>query len=304
MFWLLSSLLHLKFSLFLVNPLATPWGDIILKHYALEAGYILVSCFLIYLIWLILIAQKTPKAQLSNLFSRQAFSLIYIWIIWLVVIIFINLYLLATPIENIHFVQYALIAVLILKAFPHSRIDVVIFWTTLAGIIDEFMQYLWITAHYSMYLDFNDFLLNLMGAIAGVLFFISLNGASLNTMNSRSLLINKHYYPEVILSILIVLCVILFYYLGYIQLTAPHLIAEGGIEIVNQKSRLFIERAPDTLGHWEKAFNGGKYYILAAQEGIIVLLLTAIIFYKLIANYLFSSSLMARSAANQPFSHS
>lgn len=173
-FWLLSSLLHLKFSLFLVQPIEIGGRLIKLKNYAPEVAYVFIFLLVIFLFWHFF-------TQYLNKKNQQI--IFYLWLVWIVMVLFINHYLLATALENIHFVQYAIIALLFLWAIkPAQPLDLdnlllliakTLFWVTLAGIIDEFMQYLWITASYSKHLDFNDFVLNLMGAIAGVLIYLS-----------------------------------------------------------------------------------------------------------------------------------
>ncbi|MFK5986690.1 MAG: VanZ family protein [Pseudomonadota bacterium] len=287
-FWLLSSLLHLKFSLFLVQPLATFWGTIKLKNYAPYFAYLLIFLLLIFLLWLFFKASTKPAFQRI---------IIYLWIFLLAIISLINLYLLATPLENIHFVQYAIIAILFIWAIRpaynndfNSELAIIaktLFWVTLAGIVDEFMQYLWITASYSKHLDFNDFLLNLMGTIAGLLSYYSFKLISYaeSPVFSPDKKYSGYFSPiiwsfwEVRFSIILVSIFISFFYFDYMQLTTNELIKEGGIGIFNQHLSLFFERSPKLLGSWNNAFNGGRYYILSPLEGSLILLLVAFGFY-------------------------
>lgn len=265
-FWLFTSLFHLKFSLFLVNPLETIWGTVKLKHYAPQAGYFLLFCMLCYLIW-----------YFFNGRNRQNF---YIWIIWLASIVVINRFLLATSIENIHFVQYAIITLLLIWGLERRHLDTshliprVLFWITFAGIVDELMQYFWITASYSKYIDFNDFLLNLMGGIAGILIYTGYKTLPVSTFSIKKTLSSWEFRAFAVFLLLIGV----FYHLGRIKFSAPHSIAAGSFDRTSNHMTVFFERAPNILGNWQNAFNGGEYYVLSPLEGILLLLLTGIAF--------------------------
>ena len=76
--------------------------------------------------------------------------------------------LIIVNIEIIHFIQYALLAILI---FPLSRS----FFTTIVlvmflGAIDEAYQYYFLSPERTNYYDFNDVILNLLGAAMGMIF--------------------------------------------------------------------------------------------------------------------------------------
>lgn len=74
-------------------------------------------------------------------------------------------------IEIIHFAQYAGLAILL---FPIvKRFGDTIFWATLLGFIDEAYQYLYLKPDGTDYFDFNDVILNLLGAGLGVLLIFS-----------------------------------------------------------------------------------------------------------------------------------
>ena len=76
--------------------------------------------------------------------------------------------LIIVNIEIIHFIQYALLAILL---FPLSKS----FFTTIVlvmflGAIDEAYQYYFLSPHRTNYYDFNDVILNLLGAAMGMIF--------------------------------------------------------------------------------------------------------------------------------------
>jgi hypothetical protein len=253
-FWLLSSLYHLKFSLFLVNPLETTWGVIKLKNYAPQTGYFLLILFAFYLTWY----------SYRGVYAKK--GLLY-WFIWILLVFLINQFLLATPIENIHFIQYALLSSLLLWCFNTAEINTdyllpkVLFWTTFAGILDEISQYLWITASYSHYIDFNDFLLNMMGAIAGLLFYTGFR--PVKTAKLSMLKILKSLETGLSFTLILLLVTILALEPG------------PGLE---------LERKSGMLGSWQPAFNGGNYYVLTPIEGSFLLLLIAVISLILVKN--------------------
>ncbi|MCU7837315.1 MAG: VanZ family protein [gamma proteobacterium symbiont of Taylorina sp.] len=241
-FWLISSLSHLQFSLFLVNPIQTSWGTITLKHYAPQAGYLLIVLFFLYLFW-------------YGFRGAYLYCGLLLWLGWALIIAVINLYLLATPIENIHFVQYGLLSSLLLWSLNTTQnptvwlIPKVLFWTTLAGITDEILQYIWITASYSDYMDFNDFLLNMMGSIGGILFYSGFNALKTEKLSLfktlRSLEAGVIYLISILLAI---------YY------------------TLNKQLILLLERKPDTFGSWQPNFSQGYFYVLTPLEGIVLLI--------------------------------
>ena len=97
------------------------------------------------------------------------------WAAWLAAVIVQDRFLIYSFPEYLHYPQYALLAFLIARFHDPDRtefaIGPVLLAVTLLGIADEALQYTWITISYSNYLDFNDFLLNLLGAAAGLLLY-------------------------------------------------------------------------------------------------------------------------------------
>lgn len=74
-------------------------------------------------------------------------------------------------IEIIHFAQYAGMAILL---FPLVKtISGTIFWSTILGTIDEAYQYFYLSPERTDYFDFNDIILDLLGAAIGLSIIIS-----------------------------------------------------------------------------------------------------------------------------------
>jgi hypothetical protein len=76
--------------------------------------------------------------------------------------------LFVTNIEMIHLLQYATMAYLL--GFLIRDHKLILIWSSLLGAIDEGFQYLVLAPDTSMYFDFNDVLINVLGAGFGVIY--------------------------------------------------------------------------------------------------------------------------------------
>lgn len=74
--------------------------------------------------------------------------------------------LLYLNIEVVHFPQYAILAILVF-AIVRRYVETIL-WVTLAGMVDESYQYFYTKAHWGIYYDFNDVVLNQIGAAFGI----------------------------------------------------------------------------------------------------------------------------------------
>jgi VanZ family protein len=89
-----------------------------------------------------------------------------VFTIALMVAAYFTIFVLAT--ELVHFPQYALMAILL---FPFSwRYGATLFWTTLLGVLDEGYQYFYLAPDRTDYFDFNDVVINFLGAALGLVF--------------------------------------------------------------------------------------------------------------------------------------
>ena len=75
-------------------------------------------------------------------------------------------YLVVVNIEIIHLVQYAILAILLFPAI--GSYGATIGWATLLGAADEAWQHFYLAPLKSNYYDFNDILLDLLGAALGL----------------------------------------------------------------------------------------------------------------------------------------
>jgi len=254
-YWFLSSLLHLKVSLFLISPL--PFFQ----------NGIRPSDLILPLSWV-------AAASLLSLLSLQLFrhsigwGMILCVSLWSAAVLAANFLLVSTSNEYIHYPQYAFLAILLQGAFSTQRhqfpITRIFFWAVLLGIADEAFQYFYICPSYGDYLDFNDFVLNELGAIGGIIIAALMGSGA----NSKGISIGRKELT-VLTSILIALAALSFS--GILRVTPPHEIPPGGVYRMEGKTRVFLERKPHIMGSRQKAQGSGGYYVLTVAEGTAVI---------------------------------
>lgn len=156
-----TSLGHLRFTQWLLKQRESAWWGAYAFKEAVPA--LLVVAGVALLAWIVQLARRSA----SGPWATGRF-----WAVWLSGVVAVDWFLTYSIYEYAHYPQYAILAVLIARALDPGRTQRctgrVLFWTTLLGMADEVLQYLWITPSYGNYLDFNDFLVNLMGGAAGV----------------------------------------------------------------------------------------------------------------------------------------
>ena len=162
-YYIASVLGHLEISLWLVQPRQSDLlGDYKLADFLPHIGVLILAAMLIW--------QARCALRGSNRLATLT-----AWSAWLIVVALIDRFLIYSFPEYLHYPQYALLAWLIARLHDPGRnrlaVGPVLLAVTLLGIADEALQYTWITISYSNYLDFNDFLLNLLGGAAGLLLY-------------------------------------------------------------------------------------------------------------------------------------
>ena len=97
---------------------------------------------------------------------QKKFLILYFSITLLFVVLCFNI-LFVVNVEFIHFVQYAVFAIL---CYPliNNYLQSLIF-ATIAGAFDEAYQYFYLSPHRTDYYDWNDVIINLIGAAIGIL---------------------------------------------------------------------------------------------------------------------------------------
>lgn len=257
-----SCLLHLQFSLWLVRPRATPWGQHALSELvpaAAALGALLLGAFVL--------------RQLLR--SPQPRLLAAAWLLWAAAVLAIDRTLTYSANEYFHYPQYALLAWLLARTLDPGRSrwipGRVLFWTTLLGAVDELLQYLWITASYSNYFDFNDVLTNLVAAVAGVLVFYG--AAARPTSSAREA---RSPWVEAGVFVVLALLVVGAIASDRLQLVPRGAIAPGALAWQsNGRWTLYLQRSADQYGSWQSGPRSGVHYVLRPREGLLGLALAA-----------------------------
>lgn len=122
-----------------------------LKSYNLLFALSSIALFLIWIAALYRYISRRSSLRIVSFFVIPTFLLIALSFVFLQTF----------TIEAVHFFQYAILAFLL---FPLVKsYGATVFWTTLLGILDEIHQYVVLTPQFK-YFDFNDILLNMLGA--------------------------------------------------------------------------------------------------------------------------------------------
>lgn len=186
-----------------------------------------------------------------------------LWILSLAIVIAADALLVVTNVERIHYPQYAILALLLVPVLPSYFTVLVV--CAAAGGVDEFLQYA-MFPHYTEYLDFNDFVLNLGGAGLGLALHASFAKASaLRVMRLKAM------DAKAALAALTVTLVL--FGAGAAGLIVHQAPVKDGYRLVQQvdgRPALVLSfRRPD--GFWTQAGHGKTYHILAPLPGTLVL---------------------------------
>lgn len=187
----------------------------------------------------------------------------------------VDRYLTYSANEYAHYPQYALLAWLLARVMDPNRLHWpltrILFWTTLLGAFDELLQYVWITRSYSDYLDFNDFLVNLIAAAAGIMLHY---GFAERPPASR-----KPAHVEWSLVAGLVLTVSLAIGSGRIVVyPATAASPSGVIQDNNGTQQFWLQQAPYHYGSHAPGKRHGDYFVLPPWAGITLMLVVGGLF--------------------------
>jgi len=264
-YWLGASLLHLEFSKIIVSPVSTPLGTFTPANLSSPLAWILLILCAFFVFF-------------RAVRGKAVFRTLVYWCLWGVTLYGVNRILIFSPNEYAHYPQYALLALLLVCwRDPHRDkwpIGNLIFWGTALGIIDEVIQYLFVCPSYGDYLDFNDFLLNELGIVAGLLL---LYGFKVQRPTIKPLLpiYKTRAFKTIIISFLIVLGLIL---TDRLKIAPPQNIPPGGIFTVHDRTSLYLERKPGITGAWNHFGDGRAYYVLSPAAGLSLLFALGLLF--------------------------
>ena len=158
-FFLIASLPHHPFSYWLDDVLIVPVGFESVQHMADIASWALlgVAAFLF--------------ARVAFVHRWRALKHICIFLLLLALMYGTDYSLVVNNIERVHYPQYALLALLLGLSLRNEML--IFFVTTFFGFMDEFLQFA-MDPMKTNYLDFNDIVLNILGAAAGVVLLMGL----------------------------------------------------------------------------------------------------------------------------------
>ena len=263
LYWLGTSLLHLEISKIIVSPVSTSLGPIEIKlgtpaNYSTHFAWTLL---ILGALFVILRAVK-GKARLRT---------IIFWIMWGTALYWTNRLLVFSPNEYVHYPQYAFLAVLLVAWRDPQRekwpIGNLIFWGTAMGVADELVQYLFVCPSYGDYLDFNDFLLNELGIVAGLLL---VYGFKVQEATIKPLL--PIYKTKAFKTLIISFAIVsLLMFSDRLRITPPEKTPPGGLFSVNGRTTLYLERIPGITGAWNHLADGRAYYVISPAAGLILL---------------------------------
>lgn len=263
-YYLTGCLMHLQFSLWLVRQRDTSLGHL---SYSQAVPALAIAGAVALLLWLVTAIPRSPRPRLTAAF----------WLLWLAAVALIDRYLTFSINEYAHYPQYALLAWLVGRAMDPQRtrwyVGRVLFWTSLLGTGDELLQYLWITTSYSDYLDFNDFLTNVIAAAGGVLLYYG--------TRARPLLDGERRKPvvEVAVAAALAITVAAALMAGRVVQTPPGKVPPGGIVwTLDGSPRLYLQRGPDFYGGWQPSQRHSRYHVMEPVNGLVIILAVGLLF--------------------------
>lgn len=264
-YWFATSLLHLEISKIIVSPLSTPLGTFTPAAYSRHFAWGLLILGTL----LILLTAVRGKARL-----RTAAC----WILWGAAVYGANRLLVFSPNEYVHYPQYALLAVFLVNWRDPRRekwpIGNLIFWGSALGVADELIQYLFVCPSYGDYLDFNDFLLNELGIVAGLLLVYGFKEQAA-TIKPLLSIYKTRAFKTIIISFAIVSVLIL---TNHLKITPPEKIPPGGIFSAGGGTTFYLERIPGITGAWNHLGDGSAYYVLSPAWGLFLLFALGFLF--------------------------
>lgn len=263
-----TSLGHLAFTQWLLQPRQSDWFGAYAFKDAVPA--LLVTAGVVLLAWVVRTAWRGP---------RGAWPTGAYWALWVTCVAAVDRLLTYSVYEYAHYPQYALLAWLIARALDPRRTGQasarILFWATLLGIVDECMQYLWITPSYGNYLDFNDFLVNLLGASAGVM--LHAGASALRAPTARAPRPWKEWLTALGLAAVLISTMAA----GRLQVSPPvglAVPAGGFATTADGVTRLYLQRAPDWYGSVQAGPYRGGYRVLSPWAGSVAMLVVGVVF--------------------------
>ena len=266
--WLAGSVFHLDVTDFLLNPIETRWGTFEPEKHVNEAVWMVAAVLVI----AVLCTARTRRRQLKS---------IAYWLLWGVVMGLTHRYLLYSTIEHVHIPQYVVITYLLVLSFDPERtgdqFERIFFWATFMGILDEMSQYFIWPHERTNYLDFNDFFLNQLGVMAGLL--LAYGFRDITARPTRWLSMPKTL--EFKFAAGIAAAIFIFSMTGHIQnapLKGSPAISLHGITHADGHLKIYLSRHYNLAGNWHRSVLNDVYYVLTPLAGIGLMLVSGLLF--------------------------
>jgi hypothetical protein len=162
---------HHPFSYWLDNVFIKPVGFHSVQHIADIAS------------WILLAVVAAVCIRIAILHRWNALRHFSVMILLVLLMYATDYYLIVNNIERIHYPQYAFLALLLGVSLRGETL--IFFGTAFAEFLDEFLQYA-MDPMKTNYLDFNDIVLNILGAAAGVVLLMGLRKPLLETAEEEN----------------------------------------------------------------------------------------------------------------------
>jgi len=179
-----------------------------------------------------------------------------VWFAFIMTLLFIVIsfnILLVVNVEIIHFVQYALLAILLFPLLNNYRDT--LFYATIFAVVDEGYQYLVLAPLRTDYFDFNDIIIDLIGVALGLLLFW-ISGLKDTTTNQ------KWFQTPTFIGFSILTLVSVIAYLTGILAIYPS-------ESEQQAPILLIRKIQETF--WTIIHPNVKFHVVQPLEGVLIL---------------------------------
>ncbi len=244
---------HLRFSIWLVSPRQTPFGPFAFSQ-------LVAPVALLALAWLLHHAWRSLRAGGNGVLAGC-------WLAWGLAVLAVDRTLTYSLNELAHYPQYALLAWLSAHVLDPRRerrvVGRLMFCCGLLGALDELQQYVWIAADYGDYFDFNDLVVNQLGAALGAMLYYRPDRVpALRAAAGRP-------WAAVAVALLLVLLVLAALGSDRLRLTPSVPVPPGGLSSEpDGRTRLYLQREPQAYGSRRKGYRRPTYRVLTPLEGI------------------------------------
>lgn len=212
---------------------------------------LLIFFSLVFVVCLIVLAKRICNHPQRSLIIKYLFINTVLAILCFTILFVVN-------VEAIHFVQYAMFAIL---AFPLTRnYFQTHIWAMLAGTVDELYQYTILSPERTTYFDFNDVVINMIGA-----------GFGLIAIRIYAPSVDLHSWAEFKTTKLWKL-------VAFILVATAALFLFGMASYYPEEGSLFVLIKEEITTFWHHMKPAVVFHVLTPLEGIILIVLIFWIF--------------------------